>query len=413
MKRQLAAAASIAVLGLSLTACSGGSSSGDGGGDTGTITYAIWDENQKPAMEQIAQTFEAENPGAKVEIQLTPNSQYWTKLQTAMSGGNGPDVMWMNGPQFGLYASEGQLAPLEDTGLDKANYPSSLTDLYTFDGKLYGAPKDFDTVALWYNKDLLKKAGVDVPTTWAEMQSAAKKLTTGDVKGFAAANYTQENVYDVIAQAGGEVISADHKTSGYGSPQALEGVNYLLSFIKDGSSPTAQQMVDTLPEDQFMAGKVAMIYMASYEALPFSQSSVAKSIDVAPLPEGPAGNQSVIHGLANVANAKSKHLTLAKKFAAYASGEEASKLQADTGTVIPAYNGTQDAWVKSMPQYDLQVHLDAVDGSVPYPISLRRSEWSQLEKDALPQIWAKPETAEAGLKQLGADMQAKLDAENE
>lgn len=407
MKRALIATATLASACLALTAC-GGAPAPRGGG-AGTITYAIWDDNQRPAMEQIARKFEAANPGAKVEIQLTPNNQYWTKLQTALSGGSGPDVMWMNGPQFGLYASEGQLAPLD--GVDPTKYPESLSTLYTYNGKVMGAPKDFDTVALWYNKKQLDAAGVGVPTTWAEMQEAAKKATTGDVKGFAAVNYPQENIYDVIAQAGGEVINAEHTKSGYGSPQALQGVEYLLSFIKNGSSPTAQQMVDTLPEDQFMAGKVAMIYMASYEVLPFSKSTVAADIDVAPLPKGPAGNQSVIHGLANAANAKSKHLDLAKKFAVFASGEEASRIQADTGTVIPAYNGTQEAWAKSMPQYQLNVHLDAVKNAVPYPVSLRRSEWSKLEKDAFPQIWAGAIDPAAGLKKLGEQMQAKLDAE--
>ncbi|OYO14942.1 sugar ABC transporter substrate-binding protein [Enemella evansiae] len=408
MKNRLIGAVAAATLALAASGCGSTGSGGD------TITYAIWDEAQRPAMEQIADKFETANPGTTVEIQLTPNAQYWTKLQTSMSGGNGPDVFWMNGAQFGLYASEGQLAPLDDQGIDQSKYPASLTELYTYEGKLYGAPKDFDTIGLWYNKKLFAEAGVPEPTadwTWQDTREAAKKLTRGDTKGFVAPAYTQENIYTAIPQAGGEVISSDHKKSGYGSPEALAGIEYLLGFIADGSSPTAQQMADTEPETMFTSGQVAMGYFASYAALPFSQSQVGNDINVAPLPKGPTGNQSVIHGLGNVANAKSKNLPMAKKFAAFASSAEAAELQATTGTVIPAYTGTAEKWVQSMPQYRLQTFVDAVPGAVPYPISTRRAEWSKLEAGTFLQIWSGAVPADQGLRQLATGMQAKLDAE--
>ncbi len=119
----------------------------------------------------------------------------------------------------------------------------------------------------------------------------------------------------------------------------------------------------------------------------------------------------MIHGLGNVANAKSKNLPMAKKFAAFASSAEAAELQATTGTVIPAYTGTAEKWVQSMPQYRLQTFVDAVPGAVPYPISTRRAEWSKLEADTFLQIWSGAVPADQGLRQLATGMQAKLDAE--
>ncbi len=132
-------------------------------------------------MEKIAEAFTAEHPNVTVEIQLTPYKEYFTKLQTAVSGGSAADVFWMNGPNFQLYASNGVLAPLDDQGgIDPADYSQGLVDLYTFDGKLYGAPKDFDTVALWYNKELFDAAGVAYPEagwTWDDFTAAAAALT--------------------------------------------------------------------------------------------------------------------------------------------------------------------------------------------------------------------------------------------
>ncbi|WP_350348214.1 sugar ABC transporter substrate-binding protein [Agromyces sp. G08B096] len=417
-QRRLAAA--IAVSGASLlvlAGCAGGADA-EAGGDV-TLTYAIWDQNQQPAMEQIADAFTEEHPNVEIEIQLTPYKEYFTKLQTAVSGGSAADVFWMNGPNFQLYAGNGVIAPLGDDALDPADYPQGLIDLYTFDGELYGAPKDFDTVALWYNTELFDAAGVEYPSagwTWDDLKAAAAKLTdpaTGQY-GIAASQYGQENYYNSIAQAGGEVISADGTTTGYDSPEALAGIELWTDLIEAGSSPTAQQMTDTNPEDFFLSGKVAMFQNGSWAAIAYADNpDIAEKVNVAPLAAGPDGNQSVIHGVANVANAKSAHLDLAKEFAAFASSEEAAKIQAETGTVIPAFTGTQQAWVDALPQYDLQVYIDALETAVPYPVSKNTSAWTSIESEILSQVWAGTVTPEDGLAQLADEMQAALDAESE
>ena len=381
-----------------------------------TITYGIWDQRQQPAMEAIAAAFTAIHPNVTIKIELAPYSQYFTKLQTAASGGAAADVFWMNGPNFQLYASNGMLAPLDDAGVNKADYTDALTALYTYDGKLYGAPKDFDTIALWYNKALFDKAGVAYPKagwTWADMKAAAKALTdpAKGQWGIAASPYGQENYYDSIAQAGGYVISADGKKSGYGSPEALAGIKLWTDLIAEGSSPTLQQMNDTAPETVFLSGKIAMFQAGSWAAKAYSTSDVAADLAVAPLPAGPAGSISVVHGLANVVFARSPHLDVAKAFAAFASSKTAADIMAASGTVIPAVNGTQQTWVEALPQYDLKVYIDALSNAVPYPVSKNTSAWATVEADIITKIWAGEVDPAAGLKDLATQMQALLDAE--
>ncbi len=119
--RAIGAGVAIAALGLmGLTACSSAASSNE----KVTLTYGIWDKNQEPAMQQIVSAFEKQNPNITVNIELTPNADYWTKLQTAASAGTAPDVFWMNGPNFQLYASNGQLAPLDN--VKTSDYPKAL-----------------------------------------------------------------------------------------------------------------------------------------------------------------------------------------------------------------------------------------------------------------------------------------------
>jgi multiple sugar transport system substrate-binding protein len=401
------------------TGCGAGDEGGSAGGGEVTLTYAVWDKNQVPAMEKIAAEFTKANPKIKIKVQLTaPTKEYWTKLQTSVTGGNAPDVFWMNAPRFGLYAGEGVLLPLTDRiakdGVDLSKFPQSLTDIYKLDGQQYAIPKDFDTIGLWYNKELFDAAKVKYPDetwTWQTMVDAAKKLTNPakGVYGIAAPPYTQENVYDAIFQAGGEVVSADGKTSGYDNPATQAGVEYWADMIhKHKVSPTAQQMTDTEPTALFSSGKVAMFMGGSWEAVGFQKNTEIKDkVDVAVLPRGQR-RAVVIHGLGNVIYAKTKHPDEAWQWVKFLGSEQAQQIQAETGTVISAYEGTAQAWVKSMPNFKLQIFLDELDYSVAYPRTRNTAAWTEDEEKALAEIWAGTKDAKAALNELATAMNADL-----
>src|SRR5205823_14916166 len=102
--------------------------------------------------------FKKTHPNINVQVQVTPFAQYWTKLETAATGGSAADIFWMNGTNIIKYASNNILLQLDDKiqadKVDLNSYPAALVKLYTFSGKHYALPKDFDTVGLWYNKKL-------------------------------------------------------------------------------------------------------------------------------------------------------------------------------------------------------------------------------------------------------------------
>lgn len=409
-----------AALLLGLTACGSG-----GGGDAAdaesgpvTISYGIWDKNQAPAMQKIADEFHAANSDITVKLQVTPFKQYWTTLQTAATGGGAPDVFWMNGPNIKLYSGNGQLLPLDgaikEGGLDLGDYPSALVDLYTLDGKTYGIPKDFDTIGVWYNKAIFDAAKVDHPTddwTWDDFQATARKLTNPakGIYGAAAPVENQAGFYDTIHSAGGHIISADGTASGYGTPEALQGIEFWTSLVKDGASPTVQQMTDTSPYDMFKAGKVAMIWNGSWAAGEYNGIAELKNtVDVARIPTGPKGSISVIHGLGNVIFAKTKHPDAAEKFVAFLGSKRAAEIQAEAGAVIPAFNGTQQQWVDSMPQFNVKAYIDEVADAAAYPVSKETKTWNALETEILTKVWTGEVAAATGLKELATQMDAAL-----
>lgn len=397
-----------------LSGCGGDTSDGDGPVE---ISYGMWDLEQQPAYEKAAAAFTKSNPNIKVKIQTTGWDEYWAKLKAAASGGAAPDVFWMNGPNFKLYASNGMLLPLADKiaaeKVDLSVYPKALVDLYTYEGKNYGFPKDFDTIGLWYNKKLFDAAGVTYPDetwTWEDLREVAQRLTTKDksVYGIAAELNNQATYYNTIAQAGGYALSPDGTASGYDQPATIEGLKFWTDLIKDGLSPTQQQMTDSKPVEMFESGKVAMYYSGSWFAGRFNKNAATKdTIDVAPLPAGK--NKAVVtHGGTNVVSAKSKHTDAAWKFVRFLGSKEAADIIGGSGAVIPAYAGTQQAWVDSAPQFKLQIFIDQLAISFPYPASKNTAAWMDEEVKILTKAWTGEVTADEAAKELAAKMNAAL-----
>ncbi|MEV7423102.1 MULTISPECIES: ABC transporter substrate-binding protein [unclassified Streptomyces] len=404
---------------LSVSGCSGGDPAGSDGDGKAVLSYAIWDKNQKPVMEKLAKEFTRTHPDVTVKVGLTAWSEYWAKLKTAATGGAAPDVFWMNGPNFQLYASNGVIRPLDEKSaegdIDLSVYPEQLVDLYTYDGKRYGLPKDMDTVGVWYNKALFDAKGVAHPAddwTWSDFKKAAARLTD-PAKGVhgAAAQLTsfQEYQYNTIAQAGGYVISPDGKKSGYDDPKTIEGLRFWTDLIEKKQSPDLRTMTDTAPLQLFEAGRIAMYWGGSWNAGEFSTNEYTKDkVDVAPLPRGEK-RATVIHGVANVVSARTAHPREAEEFVRFLGSKEAAVALGKAGP-LPAYTGTQDGWVNAHPQFALRTLLDSVDYAVPYPVSKNTAAWNEAELTHLTKAWTGEQTvAEASTALAGAmnDLLAK------
>ena len=405
--RMVAALLSAAV---ALSACGGGGGAGSSpegdGAVAGTdasaqLTYGVWDLNQVPAMKALVEDFRKTYPNISVEIAHTPPQQYWTKLQTQASSGTLPDVFWMNGPNVTLYATNGMIAPIdpliEQGVVDPGNYPDAMNRLYTVDGTEYAVPKDFDTVALWYNRDVFERAGVALPTaewTWSDFQKAgvaiSEKLKGEGIYGVVMDLMSpQSTYYNSVLQAGGHIISEDGTKSGYDDPATIRGLQLWRDLIESGASPTVAQLSDTTANQWFGSGRAGMMWSGTWMVSEFLQSPQAKNIDVAPLPKDKE-RATVIHGLGVVMAAKGKNTAAARAFLGYLAGKEAALIQAKSGAANPAFTGSQAEWLASAPGFDLQVFLDAVEYAHPYPVSKNAAAWNQLESDLLPQAFSGP-----------------------
>lgn len=404
-----------AALLLAVAGCSG---VGAASRPEGEISYAVWDANQVPALERNIADFTKLHPEIKVKLDVTPWAQYWTKLQTQAEGGELPDVFWMNGPNSQLYASNGLVEPLDELvasgAIDPANYPDLVTDSYTHDGKLYGVPKDYTTVAMFYNKAIFKKAGVALPTadwTWKDFQQASTKISKalkGDgVYGAVMAYSGQSAYYNTIFQAGGSVISDDGTHSGYGSPESIEGLQFLTDLVADGAMPSPAQLADTPAAKWYASGKAAMFWSGTWSIVEIQQSAVSDDTDLIDLPQGKERATNVL-GLANVVAADSKNKAAANLFLAYLGGEEAQRVQGEMGAANPAFIGAGDAFIDFVPEWNLKVFVDSVDYAQAYPVSHNTAAWNRLEGELLPPAFAGEKPVAEVAKDLAAQMDAAL-----
>lgn len=398
IKKLISVILATAAIGTMLTGCGGSNSSaGSSKGDV-TLTYGIWDKNQEPGMRKMADAFEAKNPGIKVNVEVTPWDQYWTKLEAAATGGSLPDVFWMHSSQAARYASNSVLMDLTDkikgsssVKLDK--FPKDLVKVYENDGKNYAIPKDFDTIGLWYNKKLFDEAGVAYPNenwTWNDLLAAAKKLTNPakGVYGFGAPMDLQQGFDNFIFQNGGKVLSDDKTKSGFDTPAVKEAIQWYVDLsVKEKVSPTQTQFSENGYTTWFESEKTAMGLFGSWMLSEFgSNENVSKNCDVTVLPQGKQ-RATIYNGLGNAVAEGTKHKEEAWKFVEFLGSEEANKIQAESGVAIPAYEGTADAWVKTQTKFNSKVYAEMLKYAVINPYSKETAKWQKAETDTLLQAF--------------------------
>lgn len=388
----------------------------------GTITYAYWDINQEAMLTDVMKAFNKKYPNVKVQLNMVPFKDYFTKLRAQASSKALPDVFWMNGPNFRSYAENGQLASLKalvDDGLiDPNKYPSALVDMYTVDGELFATCKDVDCVGIWYNKKLFDQAGVAYPDeTWTLDTYKEKALELTDklpdgVWGCAEVFSRTASYYHSIAINGGWVISDDKKKSGYDDPKTIEGVKFWRDLIEIGACPDQEFLAENSCYGMFEGGQVAMQWSGNWRVGALIGSSVKDDCAVAYLPGGD-DRKTAVHGLGHVISANTKNLAASQALVTFLAGEEAAKISAESGIALPALDGTQDPYVDAQPGYNLEVFVDqAHNYAAPFPVSKTCPEWEELEGEYLSNVFNGEITAEDGCRELAKAMNEVLEKEN-
>ena len=416
--RRIAALCMCAVMTASLAACGGSGDKGasEGGKDKGgKLSVMIWDNYQEPGLKEIIADF-TEETGIEAELQVVQWNEYWTLLEAGAQGGEMPDVFWMHSNESQRYMSNEILLDLTDM----SKYPEEIKELYTYDGKVYGIPKDIDTIALWYNKTMFDEAGVAYPDetwTWDTVVENAKKLTKEDGSQYGIAirnDNNQEAYYNIVYDMGGEIISDDKKTSGYDDPNTIKAMQYIEKLIQDGSMPSMETMSENNPDILLKSGKSAMSFHGSWMVSTFKQEDYIKeNCDCAVMPmDADSGRRvSIYNGLGWAAAASGDNTENAWKLIEYLGSEKAQQKQAELGITMSAWDGTSDTWAGCAPEFNLQAYLDMRDDMVVRPYSRNTVTWENRASEIFKDVYTGNMSMEDACKQIAEEMNATLSEE--
>lgn len=359
-------------------------------GDPVEIHYAYWQDSLGTYLEQCKEKFEDANPNITIVLEPTTWTEYWTKLETAATGGTIADVFQMNGPNINKYADAGIILPLNDylsnSGLSMNSYPEAMNDLYNIDGIQYGVPIDYDTIGLWYNKELFDQAGVSYPDetwTWDDLVAAAEKLTDteNNVYGIAAGYADQGGFFNTVFAAGGYILNEDKTACGFDQEGTIQGIKCWIDLMKAGYSPSQASLSENADYIQFMSGKVAMLFAGDWYASIFADPTAdfAEKCDVALLPTINGNRATVIHGKANCIAASTENPDAAWAWVNYLADEEANQLLGESGAAIPAHVSYSSLFFEQYPMYNMDIFSqEALECAYPYPASKGFNEWADV-----------------------------------
>lgn len=393
-------------------------------------------EDEKKAYEAAIKKFE-ENENVSVEIIATDADQYATKLQAAISGGNVPDVFYIEQSNLMAYVDNGVLLDItkyiEESDFDLDNIWEYGSESYRYDGEqvgtgpLYGLPKDLGPFALGYNKDMFEKAGVELPDpdkpySWDEFLEVSKALTLdtngdGQLDQWGTGFNINWSLQAFVWSNGADFINDSMDKVTVDTPEFAEALQYLadLQNVHEVTpSISDAQTLDTY--QRWMNGEIAFFPvgpwdMSTYDKLPFEY-------DLMPWPAGKTGQSATWIGSLGIGvSSKTQAPEKAAKLVEYLSASvEGQQQLVDAKIQIPNLIDMANEWAsdtESKPS-NKQEFLDVVEeyGRAMPAARTYNAEWYDEFFINIQVVLDGDQTAAEYVAEVQPRMQQKLDAAN-
>jgi multiple sugar transport system substrate-binding protein len=260
-RRLVAVAVTVTTVVIGATACgssSGGSASASGGSGSGT--YTIWDPYpQFDKSSDWAKLLDGcgSKAGVKVKRTAYDTTDLTNKTLLAAQQGNSPDVLIVDNPVVSTLAEAGVLTTTDENKIDTSAVDPNLLAAGQSGGKTYGTPIGANTLALYYNKKVLKAAGVDISSVkdWKSLTAALAKVKAAGKKGITfSAVGTEEGSFQFLPWFWG----SGAKLTQLDSPQAVSALTLWTDWVTMGYAPhDVLQNTQTTSWQEFATGDYA------------------------------------------------------------------------------------------------------------------------------------------------------------
>ena len=242
-------------------------------GPTEVVFWHAMSGSNEEALVNLADKFMDENPNIKINLQFQGNyRELFEKLMAAAKANQLPTMTQIYSNRLSWYIEKGLVENLnpymenEKVGLSKeeiADYPALFLDDGIWNGNQYAMPFNKSQMVLYYNVDMFKEAGIEVPERWEDWKSAAEKLTKDtngdgepDVYGIVFANNISTDIAPWLKQAGGMTMSEETNELYFDTPETAEAIEFLNSLIQSKVARTAGE--DKYANVPLSQGRAAM-----------------------------------------------------------------------------------------------------------------------------------------------------------
>jgi multiple sugar transport system substrate-binding protein len=303
-------------------------------------------------------------------LHITGN--YEDKIKVMFAGKVAPDVIFMYPTALPAWVDLAALTPLDEwvTPAVKAEYFAAGIETFTWNGRLYGLPKDASAEILFYNKAMFRERGVPLPTaewTWDDFLAAAKQLTRDtDGDGRTDVYGTEQPPWDsLVLQNGGQVISDDGTRCLLGEPAAVEALKFWAELrTRYRVTPTPESRMDQTPWQLFALRRTGM-FVSMYPAVPILRRTCDFEWDIALPPRGPQRARSAFQGSAFAITSQCRNKDAAFTFVRWMTS---SGMRHVMTFDIPCYKplGQADEWRdSSQPPASKEVAVQVMEQATP------------------------------------------------
>ncbi|MDH6121763.1 multiple sugar transport system substrate-binding protein [Kitasatospora sp. GAS204A] len=351
-------------LALTGTACGGGSSS-TGASNSSPKTLTYWASNQGASLDIDKQVLTPElkkfeqQTGIKVNLEVVPWSDLLNRILAATASGQGPDVLNIGNTWSASLQATGALLPFDSATFAKIGgadrfMPATIASAGAAGQSPAAVPLYSMAYGLYYDKKLFQAAGIaNPPTTWDELVSDGKKLTTGSQYGLAIeGGNVSENVHNVFTlgqQHGTGFFDAAGKPQ-FDSPAAVAAVKQYVDFIAADkiAAPGDAEYAANQSVTDFATGKAAMLMWQAAGANLKSHGMNPDDFGVVPVPVPPGATgamatSSMVAGINLAVFKNTKNLDGALNFVKFmTSTDESTLLNKAYGSIPPVKDAQSD-----------------------------------------------------------------------
>ena len=311
-------------------------------------------------MTAVEEAFEAAHPEIDLVISDSPFQGFHDRAIVLHQAGQLPDVLMAQVDWVAEFADLEIIAPLDDhIAGEPEEFMGGIPETFhtKWRGNQYYLPVESGAVAMFYNKDIFERAGIDSPpTTWDEFAETARAVTdpanmifatTGTLASEPPTNMTYD-IYPLILQAGGTIIDTDTNQAAFNSEAGVKAIEWYVERINvdNISMPGILSNGEREKRANFATGNVAMMFEGPWGIAIQRQLNPDLNYGIAPLPEGETTG-TLVRGSLNTMTTQAQDPEAAWTFMKWLSGTAGNEMWSKGTGAFPARTDVSDQeWFK-------------------------------------------------------------------